>query len=293
MTDVLAKVAEVAEKAAEASLGAEIDPDLRIEATDCAGKTGQSSEVDPDMRIRSHENRESVDASRLDDNGKAFKNEEGELLPDMVYEVNGTKYTTDELGRIIRAEGYLKDTPDTKRDRLAQYNAGGNDSKPCDEGGHLRALMNGGYAGNGNIVLMRDIINRGDYKSSENEENRMLKAGKQVYERIELTYDGDSARPSKFEKMFTDGEKTFKVSFDNVKGSTELIDEEEFKEIVSDQDISSLNDEISDMRADGNDVSVTSVWREYDGEGKLTWIGVRVRNETSSQPVWKNFKPMA
>lgn len=295
MIETLVKVAEVAETVAKSSLGAEIDPDLRIEATDFAGKTGQSYEVDPDMRIGSHDqkNEELVDASRLDDNGKIYKDEKGELLPNKVYEVNGTTYSTNELGHISEAEGYLKDTPETKRDRSAQFNVGGNDSKPGDDGGHLRALMNGGSSGNENLVPMRDTINRGDYKQSENEENRMLKAGKQVHERVELTYDGDSARPSKFEKTYTDGEKTVKVSFDNVKGSTDLIETKGFKDKVSDQDLSSLHDEISDMRADGNEVSVTSVRLEYDGNGNLKSIAVYVRNETTHEKTYHGFLPKA
>ena len=100
--------------------------------------------------------------------------------------------------------------------------------------------MNGGSSGNENLVAMRDTINRGDYKQSENEENQMLKEGKQVYEKIEVAYDDDSARPSKIDKTYTDGEKTVKLTVDNVEGSTDLLEGIEGE--ISDQDLSNLKD---------------------------------------------------
>ena len=204
------KAAEVAIEAAEYSSGAEIDPDARIETESTSSETVTESEIDPDARVES--NGAEVDNSRIDDNGNVYKDENGELLPNTEYEVNGTRYTTDERGRIIQAEGYLEDTPENERDNAAQSDAGGKDRKPGDDGGHLRARMNGGSSGNENLVAMRATINRGDYKQSENEENQMLKEGKQVYEKIEVTYDDDSARPSKIDKTYTDGEKTVKLT---------------------------------------------------------------------------------
>lgn len=289
MIEALAKVAEVAKEAAESSSGAEIDPDARIETENSGGETSQNAEVDPDARVENgaSDGEKPIDSSRIDDNGNVYKDENGELLPNTVYEVNGTQYTTDELGRITRAEGYLKDTPDNERDNSAQSDAGGEDRKPGDDGGHLRARRNGGSSGNENLVPMRDTINRGDYAQSENEENQMLKEGKQVYEKIEVTYEDDSARPSKIDKIYTDGEKTVKLTVDNVEGSTDLLEEVEGE--ISGQDLLSLKDEIADMQADGNEVSVTSVRREYDSEGNLKSVTVGVTNETTT-PREKNYK---
>lgn len=252
------------------------------EKTDSSAETEESAsaEVEEDS---------GMDDSRLDDNGNVYKNEEGDLLPNSQYEVNGTKYTTDDKGRIISAEGYLKDTPDNERDNGAQSDAGGKDRKPGDDGGHLRARMNGGSSGNENLVAMRGTINKGDYKRSENEENRMLKDGKQVYEKIEVTYDDDSSRPSKIEKTYTDGEKTVKVTVDNIEGSTDLT--ETLKGDISDQDLDNLRNEIEDMKADGNDVSVTSVRREYDSEGELKSVTVCVTNETSGEKEYVTYSP--
>ena len=291
MKETLAKAAEVATEAAESSSGAEIDPDARVETESTSSETVAESEIDPDARVES--NGAEVDNSRIDDNGNVYKDENGELLPNTEYEVNGTKYTTDERGRIIQAEGYLADTPENERDNAAQSDAGGKDRKPGDDGGHLRARMNGGSSGNENLVAMRDTINRGDYKQSENEENQMLKEGKQVYEKIEVTYDDDSARPSKIDKTYTDGEKTVKLTVDNVEGSTDLLEGIEGE--ISDQDLSNLKDEIADMQADGNEVSVTSVRREYDSEGNLKSVTVGVTNETTTprEKSYTTYSPKA
>lgn len=295
MIEALAKVAEVATEAAESSSGAEIDPDARIEAEDSGGETSQNAEVDPDARIENSalDDEKPIDNSRIDDNGNVYKDENGELLPNTAYEVNGTRYTTDEIGRITRAEGYLKDTPDNERDNSAQSDAGGKDRKPGDDGGHLRARRNGGSSGNENLVAMRDTINRGDYKQSENEENQMLKEGKQVYEKVDITYDDDSARPSKIDKTYTDGEKTVKLTVDNVEGSTDLLEGLEGE--ISEQDLSNLKDEIADMQADGNEVSVTSVRREYDSEGNLKSVTVGVTNETTTprEKSYTTYSPKA
>jgi len=229
------------------------------------------------------------DLSRLDDNGDLIKDPDGNLRPEIEFEVNGTRYTTDERGRITHAEGYLTDTPDNERDNSAQSEAGGKDRKPGDDGGHLRARMNGGSSGNENLVAMRDTINRGDYKRSENEENQMLKDGKQVYETIDVTYDDNSSRPSKIEKTYTDGEKTVKLTVDNVEGSTDLL--EKLNGEISDQDLSNLTNEIEDMRADGNEVSVTSVRKEYDGDGNLKSVTACVTNETTGEKDYTTYAP--
>ena len=262
----------------------EIDPDARIETENAASEIANEADARSDESIEYTASE--VDDSRVDDNGNIYKDENGELLPNTEYEINGTRYTTDDLGRITHAEGYLEDTPENERDNAAQSDAGGKDRKSGDDGGHLRARMNGGSSGNENLVPMRDTINRGDYKQSENEENQMLKDGKQVYEKIDVTYDDDSARPSKIDKAYTDGEKTVKLTVDNVEGSTDLLEGIEGE--ISDQDLSNLKAEIADMQADGNVVSVTSVRREYDSEGNLKSVTVGVTNETTT-PREKNY----
>ena len=287
-SDVVADKIEAANHATEKSVeeGKET-PNLNDDQVDDA--TAYVDEIPPEGSMEELFEQIAMadgDLSRLDDNGDLIKDPDGNLRPEIEFEVNGTRYTTDERGRITHAEGYLTDTPDNERDNSAQSEAGGKDRKPGDDGGHLRARMNGGSSGNENLVAMRDTINRGDYKQSENEENQMLKEGKQVYEKVDVTYDDDSARPSKIDKTYTDGEKTVKLTVDNVEGSTDLLEGLEGE--ISEQDLSNLKDEITDMRADGNEVSVTSVRREYDSNGNLKSITVCVTNETTT-PREKNY----
>jgi hypothetical protein len=223
----------------------------------------------------------------VDDNGLEYKDAEGNLLPDTEYEINGVKYQTDENGRIISWDGKLQDTPENGRDKDAQKEAGGSDRQDGDHGGHLVARMNGGAEGNENMIAMRGHINQSDYKRGENEENQMLKEGKEVNESGKASYDGESSRPSKIEKTYTDGDKTVKASYDNEVGSTDLL--ENLENVISEEDLNSLKDEISDMQADGNEVSVTSVSNEYDSDGNLSKTTVGVRNETTGEKVFKTY----
>ena len=226
-------------------------------------------------------------ASNLDDNGNEYKDADGNLLPNTEYEINGIKYQTDENGRIISWDGKLQDTPENGRNNDAQKEAGGSDRQDGDHGGHLVARMNGGAEGNENMVAMRGHINQSDYKRGENEENQMLKDGKEVNESGKVSYDGDSSRPSKIEKTYTDGDKTVKATYDNEVGSTDLLDN--LENVISEEDLNSLKDEISDMQADGNEVSVTSVSNEYDSDGNLTKTTVGVRNETTGEKEFKTY----
>ena len=226
-------------------------------------------------------------ASNLDDNGNEYKDADGNLLPNTEYEINGVKYQTDENGRIISWDGKLQDTPENGRDNDAQKEAGGSDRQEGDHGGHLVARMNGGAEGNENMVAMRGHINQSDYKRGENEENQMLKDGKEVNESGKVSYDGDSSRPSKIEKTYTDGDKTVKATYDNEVGSTDLLNN--LDGTITQEDLDSLKDEVSDMQADGNVVSVTSVTNEYDSEGELTKTTVGVRNETTGEKEFKTY----
>ena len=137
------------------------------------------------------------------------------------------------------------------------------------------------------MVAMRGHINQSDYKRGENEENQMLKDGKEVNESGKVSYDGDSSRPSKIEKTYTDGDKTVKATYDNEVGSTDLLNN--LDGTITQEDLDSLKDEVSDMQADGNVVSVTSVTNEYDSEGELTKTTVGVRNETTGEKEFKTY----
>lgn len=226
------------------------------------------------------------DKYETDDNGNIYK-KNGELMPNTTYERNGYTYTTDENGRITSWGGEAKYEPENERDTNAQTESGGEDRKDGDDGGHLVARVLGGSSGNENIVPMRDTVNRGDYKKSENEIAEAKKQGKDVQDSGRVIYEGDSKRPSKIERTYTiDGEKSHLI-VDNVEGSKDLLEGVEGE--ISDEDMNSLNDEISDMEEDGCDVSVTSVLKKYDADGNLVSVTVGIRNETTGEKSYRTF----
>lgn len=226
------------------------------------------------------------DKYETDDNGNIYK-KNGELMPNTTYERNGYTYTTDENGRITSWGGDAKYEPENERDTNAQTESGGEDRKDEDDGGHLVARVLGGSSGNENIVPMRDTVNRGDYKKSENEIAEAKKQGKDVQDSGRVIYEGDSKRPSKIERTYTiDGEKSH-LMVDNVEGSKDLLEGVEGE--ISDEDMDSLNDEISDMEEDGCDVSVTSVLKKYDADGNLVSVTVGIRNETTGEKSYRTF----
>ena len=226
------------------------------------------------------------DKYETDDNGNIYK-KNGELMPNTTYERNGYTYTTDENGRITSWGGDAKYEPENERDTNAQTESGGEDRKDGDDGGHLVARVLGGSSGNENIVPMRDTVNRGDYKKSENEIAEAKKQGKDVQDSGRVIYEGDSKRPSKIERTYTiDGEKSHLI-VDNVEGSKDLLEGVEGE--ISDEDMDSLNDEISDMEEDGCDVSVTSVLKKYDADGNLVSVTVGIRNETTGEKSYRTF----
>lgn len=226
------------------------------------------------------------DTYETDDNGNIYK-KNGELMPNTTYERNGYTYTTDENGRITTWGGDAKYEPENERDTNAQTESGGEDRKDGDDGGHLVARVLGGSSGNENIVPMRDTVNRGDYKKSENEIAEAKKQGKDVQDSGRVIYEGDSKRPSKIERTYTiDGEKSH-LMVDNVEGSKDLL--EGIESEISDEDMDSLNDEISDMEEDGCDVSVTSVLKKYDADGNLVSVTVGIRNETTGEKSYRTF----
>lgn len=221
-----------------------------------------------------------------DDNGDTFK-KNGELLPNITYEINEFKYTTDDKRRITSWEGEPKYEPDNERDISAQTESGGEDRMEGDDGGHLEARILGGSSGSENIVPMRDTVNRGDYKKSENEIVEAKKQGKDVQDSGKVIYEGESTRPTKIERTYIiDGEKN-ELKVDNVEGSKDLL---ENIEGIAEEDLESLNDEIADMEDDGCKVSVTSVKKEYDKNGNLASVKVGIRNETTGEKTYRTYE---
>lgn len=154
-----------------------------------------------------------------DDNGKIYR-EGTELVKNGEYELNGYKYKTDHLGRIISALGQLRlknrDGRLTIKDSIDDIGKG--DQKEGDDRGHLIGDQFDGSSDLGNMIAQDPMRNRIDYKNFENELAREVRAGKEVFVKIDVLYDGDSRRPSNIVVTYTiDGETSVRIFPNNHK----------------------------------------------------------------------------
>lgn len=137
------------------------------------------------------------------------------LAPNTEYEVNGYKYKTDELGRIISCEGTLK-LEKGKRNAYDQKIVGReNREKDTDEGGHLIATIFKGSGDIDNLVPMNANLNKGEWKKLENEWTKALSAKppKEVKVKIIPIYEGDSQRPVAFKIDQTINNRKLRTKF--------------------------------------------------------------------------------
>ncbi len=253
-------------------------PEGQDEKSDAEGENARGEEPD----------REAEDNCERDDNGNIYKRD-GRLLPDCRYTINGTTYTTDGKGRIISCDASPESNPKGSRDLKEQREAGGEDRQEDDDGGHILARVLGGSEGIENLIPMRRTLNRGDYKKMENEINKALGEGKEVTMHVEVEYDDDSGRPSRIRVEYTiDGKKT-EVVFDNKENSTKLMDSLDQK--LDNRDCESLREEIADARADGREITITSVKTEYDENGNPTRVTVRLLDESTGEKTEKVYQP--
>lgn len=155
-----------------------------------------------------------------DDNGKLYR-VGNELSPNCEYELNGYKYQTDDMGRIVTAEGnlHLKDREGRLPIKDSIEDIGKGDQKEGDDRGHLIGDQFDGSNGLENMIPQDADINRNDFKNFENELAKEVKDGKTVYYKVEPIYDGDSRRPSAIVVTYSiDGEESVRV-FPNGKES--------------------------------------------------------------------------
>lgn len=219
---------------------------------------------------------------KTDDNGNIYCID-GKLQPNTTYELNGNIYTTDENGRIISCEAKPARSPENPRDNEAQRQAGGEDRRPNDQGGHIVGRDMNGDGGIGNLVAMDSKINQSDYKRMENDIKTALDEGKEVTTKTEMTYSGDSERPDKITVTVTvDGKDTVYEYDNNLDGS--------------------LDSEVCEKSPSGKaildehpDAHVSSVKREYDENGNLvkttayiTWTDEDGNNRRSPVTVPNN-----
>lgn len=248
---------------------------------------GNKNNLDQDIEVFESKKLNEADY-KLDDNGKEYKDQtDNKLVPNNEYTVNGYSYETDDKGRIVHADGELKRDDDVNRNLKEQREAGGEDRREGDDGGHLFARIFGGSEGIENLVPMRRIINRGDYKKMESEIAKALDEGKKVEIKIDIKYKDDSARPDKINvEYYIDGKKT-EVSFENKENSTELLSE--VKEKISTEDYDSLQEELQDMKNDGHYPTITSVKTEYDENGSPEKVVVGLLDETTGEKTYKTY----
>ncbi len=240
MIEVLAKVAEVAKEASESSLGAEIDPDARIETERFGGEASLNAEVDPDSRIGDNENPEkeedgyeswndvphSTDPETGREQYELQSGKDTEALNSVppppnadiyVSDADGGNYIkveTDGKGRIVRTSrprielsdksqrtGETLQTVDKKDGRRDE------NGNKLDDGGHLVADEFGGSSEETNLVPMDSEVNRhGEWRKMERdmekELNKVPPSEIKDFE-VELEYDDDSSRPSGFTVSYT------------------------------------------------------------------------------------------
>ena len=223
-----------------------------------------------------------------DDNGQTYK-KNGEILPNTEYTVNGNTYKTDENGNKVSCDSNPEYTEEGSRNMKEQKESGGEERQEDDDGGHIIARILGGAEGEENLVPMRRTINRGDYKKMENEIAKALQEGKEVSIHIDIEYDGDSSRPSKIRAEYTiDGKKTV-CEFDNVEGSTDLLDS--LGDKISDEDYDRLKQTLDEMKEDGCDAAITSVKVEYDENRNPTKVTVGILDESTGIKNYKEYSP--
>ncbi len=160
-------------------------------------------------------------AARLvvtDDTGTIFKtisrsadgSEIIELVKNGSYTINGYKYTTDNLGRIIKVEFQdmkLKPSGKSRRPIADTLKAIGRGfERNGDDRGHLIADRFMGDNTLSNIVAMDGNINKGQYKMVEDAIAEELEKGNKVRGAISITYpDTKSFRPEGFEYVYNAG----------------------------------------------------------------------------------------
>lgn len=201
--------------------------------------------------------------AKTDDNGTVYL-KDGELKPNTTYELNGNTYTTDEQGRIIRCEATPERSPENPRDVNAQLQAGGEDRRPSDQGGHIVGRDLNGDGGAGNLVAMDSKINQSDYKRMENDIKAALDEGKDVSVTTDISYFGDSKRPDTITVTVTaDGVKTVYKFDNNLDGG--------LKDEVPENGKDAVQEELNDTNGE-----ISSIKEEYNENGELTETTVNI-----------------
>lgn len=153
-----------------------------------------------------------------DSNGELYR-VENQLSPNNTYEINGYRYNTDKAGRVISAEGQLHLKAENRKhlpikDSIEAVGKG--DQKENDDRGHLIGDQFDGSNGLENLIPQNSDINRKDYKNLENELAGKIKAGDNVYFKVEPIYGKVSNRPLRIEATYVvNGKESTRERFPN------------------------------------------------------------------------------
>ena len=189
---------------------------------------------------------------------------DGELEPNITYELNSNTYTTDEQGRIIGCKAHPERSPENPRDVKAQLQAGGKDRRPTDQGGHIVGRDLNGDGGAGNLVAMDYRINQSDYKRMENDIKTALDEGKDVTVTTDISYSGDSKRPDTITvTVIADRFKTVYKFDNNLDGH--------LKDEVPENGKDAVQEELNDTNGE-----ISSIKEEYNENGELTESTVNI-----------------
>ncbi|WP_116946951.1 DNA/RNA non-specific endonuclease [Jiangella endophytica] len=129
------------------------------------------------------------------------------------------RYSTDEHGRVIRAEATLPTGPPGRRKRYSQSSLKG--KRRGDDAGHLIADIFGGIGDRLNLVPMGRTVNRSEYAALEIQWRKAIALEKSVDFEVELQYDDDGRRPSWLSVTYKiEGEQSQTVDIENLPEET-------------------------------------------------------------------------
>jgi hypothetical protein len=115
---------------------------------------------------------------------------------------NGYEYQIEDTGRTRRVSGTLTLADRHVRSRTAQAQAGGDDRRLTDDGGHYIAARFNGPTDAFNHFAQDANFNRGEYRLLEDQWARAKRAGASVTVKIVSSYDGASKRPAVIDIWF-------------------------------------------------------------------------------------------
>jgi filamentous hemagglutinin len=138
----------------------------------------------------------------------------GPLQPNTAYVLaNGHAYTTDALGRVVKAEGQL--TLNTVDRNAYQQLLAGQAGGAGYDGGHLLAVRFGGAGEGINYVAQLSSMNRGAYRELERLWAKSIEAGSNVKVEISPIYSGASKVPDRIDVTYWIDGAIKKVPFKN------------------------------------------------------------------------------